>query len=80
MITLSFIVPAYNEESGLGATLDAIRQAALVTGEPYEVIVVDDASTDQTSAVAASRSAIIVRVAHRQNCRGPKRRRQSSHR
>jgi glycosyltransferase involved in cell wall biosynthesis len=43
--TLSFIVPAYNEESGLGATLDAIRQAASVTGAPYEVIVVDDAST-----------------------------------
>ena len=66
MYTLSFIVPAYNEESGLGATLDAIRQAASLTGEPYEVIVVDDASTDQTSAVAASRGAIIFRVAHRQ--------------
>jgi cellulose synthase/poly-beta-1,6-N-acetylglucosamine synthase-like glycosyltransferase len=56
---LSFIVPAYNEESGLGATLDAIRQAASLTGESYEVIVVDDASTDQTSAVAASRGATI---------------------
>jgi glycosyltransferase involved in cell wall biosynthesis len=66
VVTLSFIVPAYNEESGLGATLDAIRQAAAATGEPYEVIVVDDASTDQTSAVAASRGATIVRVAHRQ--------------
>jgi glycosyltransferase involved in cell wall biosynthesis len=66
VVTLSFIVPAHNEESGLGATLDAIRQAAAATGEPYEVIVVDDASTDQTSAVAASRGATIVRVAHRQ--------------
>jgi hypothetical protein len=66
VITLSFIVPAYNEERGLSATLDAIRHAASVTGEPYEVIVVDDASTDQTSAVAASRGATIVRVAHRQ--------------
>jgi len=64
--TLSFIVPAYNEERGLGATLDAIRQAASVTGEPYEVIVVDDASTDQTSAVAASHGATVIRVAHRQ--------------
>jgi glycosyltransferase involved in cell wall biosynthesis len=66
MITLSFIVPAYNEEYALGATLDAIRRAASVTCEPYEVIVVDDASTDQTSAVAASRGATIIRVARRQ--------------
>jgi glycosyltransferase involved in cell wall biosynthesis len=64
VITLSFIVPAYNEERGLGATLDAIRQAA--AGVPFEVIVVDDASTDQTSAVAASRGATIIRVAYRQ--------------
>ena len=63
---LSFIVPAHNEERGLGATLDAICQAASMTGEPYELIVVDDASTDRTSAVAASRGATIVRVAHRQ--------------
>jgi len=66
VITLSFIIPAHNEERGLGATLDAICQAASVTGEPYELIVVDDASTDQTSAVAASRGATIIRVAHRQ--------------
>jgi glycosyltransferase involved in cell wall biosynthesis len=65
VITLSFIIPAHNEERGLGATLDAICQAASVTGEPYELIVVDDASTDQTSAVAASRGATLIRVAHR---------------
>jgi glycosyltransferase involved in cell wall biosynthesis len=66
VITLSFIVPAYNEERVLGANLDAIRQAASATAVPYEVIVVDDASTDQTSAVATSRGATIIRVAHRQ--------------
>ena len=65
MTKLSFIVPAHNEEREIGGTLDAIRQAASLTGEPYEVIVVDDASTDQTAAVAASRGAAIVRVAHR---------------
>ena len=53
VITLSFIVPAYNEESGLGATLDAIRHAASATGEPYEVIVVDDGSLDTVGLRAA---------------------------
>ncbi len=66
VITLSFIVPAYNEERTLGTTLNSIRQAAAATGVPYEVIVVDDASTDHTCAVAASCGATIVHVAHRQ--------------
>ena len=63
---ISFIVPAYNEERLLGATLDALRAAALATGEPYELIVADDASTDRTAAIAAQHGAIAVSVAHRQ--------------
>src|SRR4051794_15440508 len=42
---ISFIIPAYNEESLLGATLRALHEAARVVGEPYEVIVADDGST-----------------------------------
>jgi glycosyltransferase involved in cell wall biosynthesis len=63
---ISFIVPAYNEERLLGATLDALRAAALGTGEPYELIVADDASTDRTAAIAAHHGAVPVSVAHRQ--------------
>ena len=63
---ISFIVPAYNEERLLGATLDALRAAALAIGEPYELIVADDASTDRTAAIAAQHGAILVSVAHRQ--------------
>ena len=63
---ISFIVPAYNEERLLGATLDALRAAALAIGEPYELIVADDASTDRTAAIAAHHGAILVSVAHRQ--------------
>jgi len=62
----SFIVPAYNEERLLGATLDALRAAALATAEPYELIVADDASTDRTAAIAAQHGAVAVSVAHRQ--------------
>jgi GT2 family glycosyltransferase len=63
---ISFIVPAYDEERLLGATLRAIHGAARVCGEAYEVIVADDASTDRTAEVAASQGARVVGVAHRQ--------------
>jgi glycosyltransferase involved in cell wall biosynthesis len=63
---ISFIVPAYNEERLLGATLDALRAAGRAAGEPYEWIVVDDASTDRTATIAAYHGAALVSVAHRQ--------------
>ena len=63
---ISFIVPAYNEEPLIGRTLDAIHAAARETGEPYEVIVVDDGSTDRTAQVAVACGARVVRVECRQ--------------
>ena len=62
---MSFIVPAYNEAKLLGATLDAIRGAAALTGESFEMIVVDDDSTDSTAAIAAGRGARVVAVKNR---------------
>jgi GT2 family glycosyltransferase len=63
---VSYIVPAHNEERLLGATLRALHAANAAIGEPYEIIVVDDASEDATAAVAATYGARLVRVAHRQ--------------
>jgi glycosyltransferase involved in cell wall biosynthesis len=63
---ISFIIPAYNEELLLGRTLSAIDAAARVLGEPFEIVVVDDASTDRTSAIACELGARIVPVEHRQ--------------
>ena len=62
---LSFIVPAYNEELELPRALAAIRAAADASGQPYEIIVVDDASTDATAEIAARAGATVVPV----NCR-----------
>lgn len=59
---LSFIIPAHNEEAVLPATLDSLHQAAQAAGRPYEVIVVDDASTDRTATLAAGHGARIVPV------------------
>jgi glycosyltransferase involved in cell wall biosynthesis len=64
-VAVSFIVPAFNEEALLGATLEALHQAGQAIGEPYEILVVDDASTDLTADVARHHQARIVSV----NCR-----------
>jgi hypothetical protein len=63
---LSFIVPAYNEEFELPATLSAIRAAAAATSEPFEIVVANDGSTDATEAVAAAAGARVVTIHRRQ--------------
>jgi len=63
---ISFIVPAHNEERLLGATLDALHVAGRAMGELYELVVVDDASTDRTAFIARRHGALLVSVTHRQ--------------
>ena len=66
---ISFVVPAYNEERLIAATLDAIHAAAREIGQPYELIVANDASTDTTPAVARAHGARVVDCHHRQIAR-----------
>ncbi|GMV90554.1 MAG: hypothetical protein AMXMBFR82_03320 [Candidatus Hydrogenedentota bacterium] len=66
MTMISFIIPAHNEGQLLGRTLDAIDAAARSLAESYEVVVVDDASTDRTTAIAEEHGARVIRVEHRQ--------------
>jgi dolichyl-phosphate beta-glucosyltransferase len=49
---LSIIIPAYNEESRLPATLERIAAYLQTSGLEAEVLVVDDGSKDGTAAVA----------------------------
>ena len=63
---ISFIVPAHNEQACLARTLPAIHESARAVGQPYEIIVVDDASTDATAEVARQHNATVVPVNHRQ--------------
>ena len=60
---VSVIVPAFNEEQGLAASLRSIRQAMEVldaAGWPSELIVCDNNSTDSTPAIARDAGAKVV--------------------
>lgn len=59
---LSLIVPAYNEEVMIGETLRTLVASARSVGEPFELIVVDDASTDATAEIARAHGASVLRV------------------
>ncbi|HVN85634.1 MAG TPA: glycosyltransferase family 2 protein [Candidatus Binatia bacterium] len=55
---LSIVIPAYNEGAALGAVLGALKAERLPR---FEIVVVDDGSTDDTAAVAASCGARVIR-------------------
>ena len=60
METLSIVIPAYNEEKRLPATLDRI--AAWVSDSPLpvdEILVVDDGSRDRTAALVKKRGGLV---------------------
>ena len=63
---ISLIVPAHNEEFELSSTLAAIHLAASSAAQQYEIVVVDDASTDATPEIAAQAGAKVVRINRRQ--------------
>src|SRR5580704_2407366 len=49
---LSFVVPAYNEETYLPACLESILAQTRELGDDVEIVVVNNASTDRTREVA----------------------------
>lgn len=51
---LSLIVPAYNEGQRLAPSLAAMSAFFRAAGFPYEILVVDDGSTDETAAIIAA--------------------------
>src|SRR5262245_16208563 len=65
-MTMSVIIPAFNEERFLPQTLEHLRLAAKfagsVPGQDIEIIVVDNASTDRTAEIALAVGARVISV------------------
>ena len=62
----SFIIPAYNEEALIGQTLDVLRDSAASLSGGFEIVVVNDASTDRTPEIAREKGARVIDVKKRQ--------------
>ncbi len=61
--TVSVIIPTYNEEKVIGECLDSLRNQ---TCKPFEIIVVDDGSTDKTRKILKTvRGIRLVKQKHR---------------
>ena len=61
---LSFVIPAWNEEKLIGATIESIQNSS--KNFEYEIIVADDASDDRTPQIAKECGAKVVTCNNRQ--------------
>jgi glycosyltransferase involved in cell wall biosynthesis len=57
---VSIIIPAKNEADGIGAVINRIRKVMLALGRRYEIIVVDDGSSDETAENAHRAGAVVL--------------------
>lgn len=58
---LSIIIPAYNEYKSIGAVTDEIEKVCNQIAIPFEIIVVDDGSTDSTAEVLKDKPVRLIR-------------------
>ena len=62
-VTVSFIIPALNEEKHIGRCLKSIQQQHIPTGvASVEVVVVDNQSTDRTAEISREFGARVIKV------------------
>jgi len=47
---ISVIIPVYNSEHSIGACLESLKRQT-ISRDKYEIIVVDDGSTDKTAGI-----------------------------
>src|SRR5262245_17444572 len=59
-VGLSIVIPAYNEEGAVAATVKRIRAALAELPMRFEIVVVDDGSTDNTRTAAELSGAVVL--------------------
>lgn len=59
-MNVSIIIPAYNEEKSIGKTIDEIKGTLEHNNFQYEIIVVDDGSTDKTAKIALEKKVKLI--------------------
>ncbi len=59
-VAISVVIPAYNEAGMVGAQIESVRDVMDGAGYPYELIVVDDGSQDETGNIVRQHDAILV--------------------
>ncbi len=57
---ISVIVPVYNEEQGIGEVLDGLHKVLTANSAKYEILVIDDGSTDSTAEIARRKQVVVI--------------------
>ena len=60
-LKVSVVMPAYNEESAIGAVVDGFRKELEARGISHEIIVAENNSVDRTNEVASQHGAKVVK-------------------
>jgi len=60
MLSISVIIPAYNEELSLGSVIEDTMDVLRKIGLPHEIIVVNDGSQDNTADIARKFGVILI--------------------
>ena len=66
LVSLSVLIPAYNEEAGITPVLRQLSRVLAEGNTPYEIIVIDDGSQDNTATLAEQCPGVTV-LRHRSN-------------
>ena len=57
-VSVSIVIPVFNEEEAIGDDLDLVIQTMEATDYDYEIIVVDDGSTDRSAEIVRQRTKV----------------------
>ncbi len=59
---VSVVIPAYNEEKGVAGVVGEVRKHLKAARIPFEILVVDDGSKDETALAARKAGAVLIRM------------------